>query len=90
MAADSIEEMRVFAARIRMNPDWIQLPPKTRYPHFDLNRTKRVAAVKLGAVEIGMRDMVPITKKLFAEFRQLECDGSGSALDRAIKRFKGH
>lgn len=91
MAADTLQELMVFAGRIGMNPNWVQLPPKTRYPHFDLNGTKRAKAVKLGAVEIPMKQMVGITKKLKIEFDSMEEGGTESALDRALrKRQNGH
>ena len=85
MAADNLLELQEFAARF-LNPNWIQLPPKTRYPHFDLNYSKRAKAVKLGAMEVPMRDMVAIAKNLRVEFYSMRAGKTDSALDRALRR----
>jgi uncharacterized protein YecE (DUF72 family) len=86
MAADTLAELLEFGGRIGMNPNWIQLPPKTRYPHFDLNYSKRVKAVKLGAVEIRAQVLVGYSKQLRVEFYAMKAGKTDSALDRALRR----
>lgn len=49
MWADSVEELVAFAKRIGLKAEWLQTP--NRRPHFDLNASRRAAAVKAGAVE---------------------------------------
>ena len=52
LLADSEEELVEFAARIGLNPSWIQ---RGKLLHFDLTEGKRKAAVAAGAKEVDDR-----------------------------------
>lgn len=52
MIADTVEELHAMAEAIGMKKDWFQLKS---FPHYDLLRFRRDAAVKLGAVELDKR-----------------------------------
>lgn len=54
--ADSSDELRAFAARIGMKPQWIQHAGTVR-EHFDLTPGRRAAAVRLGAIETDRRTL---------------------------------
>ena len=49
------EELHAFAKRIGMKRSWYQ---GGRHPHYDLTPSKRVLAVKMGAVEVPGRVFV--------------------------------
>jgi hypothetical protein len=58
LVADSLEELKAFGAKIGMKARWLQAPPKSSIPHFDLIPSKRAAALAAGAVELGRRAFV--------------------------------
>jgi hypothetical protein len=62
MWADTAAELHAMAERIGMKRDWFQTPGSPRhpasFPHYDLSLTRRAAAVKAGAVEMGRREGV--------------------------------
>ncbi len=51
MWADTEAELHAFAERLGLRRAWFQEPPKARWKHYDICRSKRALAVKLGAVE---------------------------------------
>ena len=63
------------AQRIGMRRSWAQLPPKASWPHYDLVSSRRVAAVRAGAIEISSRAAAKLRRAIR---RQLaETVGSG-------------
>lgn len=54
MVADSTEELLDMALRIGVNHKWIQKPGTYR-EHFDIAKSKRLLAIRLGAVPITWR-----------------------------------
>lgn len=64
MVADSLEELHQMADRIGVARRHFQCPPKVRNPHYDICKTNRTKAVKLGAVEVSTRRIVQIGRKL--------------------------
>jgi hypothetical protein len=54
--ADTVAELHRFAARIGMRRAWFQ--NDRRLPHYDLTEKRRVHAVKLGAKERSLRQLV--------------------------------
>jgi len=52
LMADTSEELREFAARLGLRPEWIQ-KPGTPIEHFDVTAAKRARALLLGAVPIA-------------------------------------
>lgn len=57
LAADTLDELHEFAARIGMKREWFQ-PGRGRHPHYDLVKSRRDKAVALGALEVSGRDLV--------------------------------
>lgn len=55
MLADTNAELLAMADLIGVSRRWLQRPG-TPYGHFDVCLSKRVAAVRAGAVEITMRE----------------------------------
>lgn len=63
MTADTKEELHEFAARLGLRRSWFQDPveqgsarpgsPGAGHWHYDVTKTVRARAVRLGAVEIG-------------------------------------
>ncbi len=64
LTADSEEELHAFAARLGLRREWYQPGPPNRRPwhwflsHYDLTPNKRALAVRQGAVEVRLRDLV--------------------------------
>ena len=57
LAADTLDELHEFAARLGMRRSWFQ-PGRGRHPHYDLVKSRRDRAVRLGAIEVSGRDLV--------------------------------
>lgn len=55
MVADTSDELLAMAERIGVDPKWIQ-QRGTAQEHFDVCTSKRILAVKAGAIEITWRD----------------------------------
>jgi hypothetical protein len=59
--ADTAEELRTFAARLGMRPEWLQ-HAGTEREHFDLTPGRRTRAIRLGAQEIDNRAVVALIR----------------------------
>lgn len=57
MAADTPEELRAFAERLGLKPEWVQRPG-TWQEHFDLTAKLKAQALELGAVHVHSRELV--------------------------------
>ena len=55
MIADTLDELHSMAGAIGMQRSWFQ---PSSFPHYDLLRFRREAAVKLGAVELEKRPFI--------------------------------
>lgn len=64
MTADSLDELHAFAARLGLKRSYAQLPPRHYPPHYDLVRSKRQMAVRLGAIEIDHEHFLEHMKRL--------------------------
>jgi hypothetical protein len=51
MQADSLDELHEFAARLGMKREWFQPGSRPETAHYDVTKTRRALAVKLGAIE---------------------------------------
>lgn len=49
---EGLIELISFARRLSLKPGWIQYP-NTDLQHFDLTESKRLLAVRLGAIEVN-------------------------------------
>lgn len=63
MAADTIEELHAMADSIGIDRKHYQGPPVTKWPHYDICKSKRDLAVKLGAIEVTMREILFAAKR---------------------------
>jgi len=61
MIADSTDELVAMADKIGVARKWIQKAGTSR-EHFDICMSKRVLAVKHGAVELTIRELAQITR----------------------------
>lgn len=66
LVADTLDELHAFAAKLGLKRAWFQ---PARYPHYDLNAGRREKAVKLGAVEVTSRELLPFAKRLKEEMQ---------------------
>jgi hypothetical protein len=64
LIADSVEELHEFADSIGLKRSWFQ--PKST-PHYDLTSSKRIEAVKSGAIELGRLEFVTKIRDLRSE-----------------------
>jgi len=63
MIADTVEELHTMASAIGMRSEWFQ--PKS-FPHYDLLRFRREAAVRLGAIELDKRPFIQKLREIRA------------------------
>ena len=61
MVGDRVEDLHAMADKIGVDRRWFQ---NTRYPHYDICKSKRALAVKFGAKEIDRRKFVEIAHRL--------------------------
>ena len=61
MIADTEEELHGMARAVGLKREWFQ---KTSFPHYDLSKSRRKTAVKLGAKEVTRRELVVIIRRL--------------------------
>lgn len=61
MFADTIAELHDFAGSIGMRREWFQ---PFSFPHYDVAKGRRAAALRLGAVEVDRREGATIRKRL--------------------------
>lgn len=62
LGADTLEELHEFAAKLGMRRSWFQ-GKDPRHPHYDLVKSKRDLAVKLGAREVTGRELIMLWRK---------------------------
>lgn len=68
LASDNLDdqtELHELAAEIGLRRDWFQ--PSKAHPHYDLRPSKRVAAVRCGAVEVGAVELAKRCSRLLRE-----------------------
>jgi len=57
LIADTEEELHSFADKLGLRREWFQLSKGREIPHYDLVKSRRDKAVKLGAIELTRREM---------------------------------
>lgn len=60
MIADSLDELHAMAQAIGMRREWFQ--PRS-FPHYDVSLSRRERAIKLGACEVGRRELVRVMRR---------------------------
>jgi len=63
LAADSVEELHAFAARIGLKREWFQAGKRGGRPHYDLTARRRADAVRRGAVEAGTAEILSAMRR---------------------------
>lgn len=58
MVADTEEELHAMAGKIGLKRSWFQNNPKELCPHYDLVGSKRILAVKYGAIELDRKQTI--------------------------------
>lgn len=64
LIADNVDDLHAMADRIGVARRWFQY---ARYPHYDICKSKRALAVKLGAKAINRREFVALAQRLIDE-----------------------
>ena len=62
LAADTLEELHEFAAQLGMRRAWFQ-EGQGRHPHYDLVKSKRDLAIKLGAKPVTGHDLIMMWRR---------------------------
>lgn len=62
MLADTLEELHQMADKIGVDRRWFQQDAST--PHYDICKSKRVLAVKHGAIEVSRKELVAVIRRL--------------------------
>lgn len=62
----SLDELHEFASMLGMKRSWFQ--PHPLHPHYDLTKSKRELAVKLGAIEVNAKELSMRCVKLPIDF----------------------
>ncbi len=65
LVADCLDELHNFALRIGLKRSWFQ--NHSRHPHYDLLGERLKLALKNGAIVIGSKQLVRISRKLIDE-----------------------
>ncbi len=56
MTADTTDELHAFANKIGLRREWFQDNPD--HPHYDVTKSRRQDAIKLGAIPLDRREYV--------------------------------
>lgn len=79
MLADRVEDLHAMADKIGIARRWFQ---NKRYPHYDICKSKRALAVKLGAIEIDRQQFVTIARRVMnPPNREVSQDAGGKDND---------
>ena len=62
LIADSTEELQEATIQLSLKPEYIQ-HPGTAGEHLDISESKRLEAIKLGAIPVTSRDIVKMIQK---------------------------
>lgn len=62
--ADTDEELHAFAAKLGLQRNWHQRPPKASFSHYDVTDTVRKRAVALGVTTITWRQLPAKLKEM--------------------------
>jgi hypothetical protein len=56
MWADTVDELQEMGKRIGLNGTWIQQARTGQFLHYDLRESKRILAIKNGAIESDLKN----------------------------------
>jgi len=60
MLADSVDELHRMADALSLKREWFQ---NHGTPHYDICKSKRQEAIRLGAVEVGRKTIVELIRR---------------------------
>ncbi len=69
LTADSLTELHEFADRLNLKREWFQ--NHKLIPHYDITKSKRAIAIKLGAIAITTEERAAEVIKRLKENREL-------------------
>ena len=58
LTADTEQELHLFASKIGMKRSWFQNSKQDIIPHYDLVASRRILALRYGAIELTRRQLV--------------------------------
>lgn len=64
MFSGDLDELHAMASSIGVFRSYFQCPPKASWPHYDVTKSMRQKAIKLGAVEIEWRELPAKVREL--------------------------
>ena len=70
--ADTDAKLHAFARQLGLERRWHQCPPKASWSHYDISKSKRALAVRLGAVETDKYGPSEHVARLAGNTRRLE------------------
>jgi hypothetical protein len=59
MIADTEDELHAMADKIGLKREWFQGGSK---PHYDVSKGKRIEAIRHGAIEVTVRELIALLK----------------------------
>lgn len=62
MIADTPDELHAMADKIGLRRAWFQ--KWASFPHYDLSKTRRAAALRAGAIELDRRELVNAMRRI--------------------------
>lgn len=77
MIADTLDELHAMAGRIGLQRNWFQ---PVSSAHYDLSKSRRAEAIRLGAVELDRHAFVGVIRRLRAERMAGTKPGSGATV----------
>lgn len=82
MLADTQEELHAMADKIGLDRKWHQRGASTQ--HYDVCKSKRALAVKLGAKEIGRKELVALIRQFHEQKRDGVYSQESNGKDHSI------
>ena len=60
MIADTSQELHAMAVLLGLRREWFQ---DKNYPHYDVSKFKRAEAIRHGAIELSVRELIALAKE---------------------------
>lgn len=77
------EELHAFASKLGLKREWFQAHPSL--DHYDLRPSKRVKALKLGAIEVSRYDMLILCTDKYPKMKESALERMAQAkIDREV------
>lgn len=89
-SVDQLDELHAMADKLGISRRHFQGSDKAKTPHYDICKSKRMLALKLGAVRIDRRAAVELSRKLRAEIAMKRAMQAEQAAYDMPKATAGH